>query len=397
MLIHKAYLNKNAVVFEHYVDLDSIYSNAFDDGVFASLNEIGKSDKSNSFSDTLVFGLAQMVKPAFVKSAKDATIKGVKGETITGSDSFVPLYDLLFKEIRRAVENSEITLKEYKELSKFDTTCVVELLFFNKKTSKDFSFKVKMDRLSDGKWKVVKLENLNDSLSTVSDKVNKKEILGKTDNTAVDDISKKKLNEEVMEVSLEKKRETSNFVRKQLLEADKISGENGVTTYTFSSKKPERAVNAKLTDSISVRHMFFVNEKTNEVTDAVMFIMIKDKSISSDFDTICFSVGSDIKYTINVNEWEKSKKGFKKSLPLSDTGIDYIKSDAFASKLSFMSDAYKSLSSNGTPTISFFGKGELISCYDLNNDTYASILESYLLYQVLQKNLKNKDGKTYLL
>lgn len=158
----------DVATFEKHVDMDTLYTKAFDDGVVA----VDKIQGEGTLSNPMAVGFLQMLKPPVVAALKNETIEYVKGEKENKAQSNNKADDFA-KGMKNesGIDNSK--LKDITVVSKDNNEAIVALTLYNQKIDKNFDLKVKMTKLNDGTWKLKEITNLVEFLVEV-DKAEKK-------------------------------------------------------------------------------------------------------------------------------------------------------------------------------------------------------------------------------
>lgn len=155
--------------FNRHVDLDTLYTKAFDDAFIA----FGKIEGENYASNPFFMGMLQMIKPGAVAALKANTYDYIKGEKSAESQNTEA--NKVAKNLSNAVNVESNTLKDVSVISKEGETAIVGITMHDATVDKDFQIKVKMTQLSDGKWKLVEMTNFADYLIEL-DKAKKEKI-----------------------------------------------------------------------------------------------------------------------------------------------------------------------------------------------------------------------------
>lgn len=160
--------------FEKHVDMDTLYTKAFDDSLVA----IGKINGEDLLSNPLAAGFIQILKPPVVSTLKSKTIdyvKGEKEEAKSNKDKNSQAEDMAngLKD-RAGIEN--LNIKDISVISKENNESIVAITLFHRKVSKNFDLKVKMSKLDDGTWKLKEITNLVDFLVEI-DKAEKAKLV----------------------------------------------------------------------------------------------------------------------------------------------------------------------------------------------------------------------------
>lgn len=157
-IIKESIQKHDLVKFEKHVDLNNMYTRAFDDLIMATLSE---DDKSNPF----IFGIAAMMKNIVVPTLTDETKKFVE----TGS--FEAKKNNSKNDGQQIADNmknkSGLETIEYngvESTSKEGKIAVVNIKITDKQVKKSFIIKLKMRELDDGTWQLTEISNLKEYL-----------------------------------------------------------------------------------------------------------------------------------------------------------------------------------------------------------------------------------------
>lgn len=154
-IIKEAVQKHDVATFERHVDMDTLYTKAFDDFLVATDKIEGK----NRLNNPLAIGFIQMLKPPVVSALKAATIEAIKGENknVTAKEETA---DNVAKNIKSRSGLDKAVFKDMSVISKEGDTAIVLITIHNRKVDKDFNLKIKMIKLDDGKWTLKEVTNL---------------------------------------------------------------------------------------------------------------------------------------------------------------------------------------------------------------------------------------------
>ena len=148
-IIRESVEKHDVATFEKHVDMDTLYTKAFDDGIVA----VDKIQGDGTLSNPLAVGFLQMLKPHVVAALKNETIEYIKGEKENKAQSNNKADDFAQgMKSKSGVDNSK--LKDITVVSKENSEAIVALTLYNQKIDKNFDLKVKMTKLDDGTWTV---------------------------------------------------------------------------------------------------------------------------------------------------------------------------------------------------------------------------------------------------
>lgn len=154
-IIKEAVQKHDVTTFERHVDMDTLYTKAFDDFIVATDKIEGK----NSLANPLAAGFIQMFKAPVVAALKAATIEGIKGEDKNATAKKDDAANMA-NNIKGRSGLDKAVFKDVSVISTEGDTALVAIKLHNRKVDKDFSLKVKMTKLDDGKWKLKEVANL---------------------------------------------------------------------------------------------------------------------------------------------------------------------------------------------------------------------------------------------
>ncbi|MHC1717890.1 MAG: hypothetical protein AB9883_04465 [Acidaminococcaceae bacterium] len=157
-IIKESIQKHDLVKFEKHVDLNNMYTRAFDDLIMATLSE---DDKSNPF----IFGIASMMKNIVVPTLTDETKKFVETgsfevkKTNSKNDGQQIADNMKNKSGVETIEYNGV-----ESTSKEGKIAVVNIKITDKQVKKSFIIKLKMRELDDGTWQLTEISNLKEYL-----------------------------------------------------------------------------------------------------------------------------------------------------------------------------------------------------------------------------------------
>ena len=169
-LIREAVQKHDVTSFEKHVDMDTLYTKAFDDALVA----YDKIEGTNMLSNPLAAGFIQMLKAPTVSALKNQTIEAVKGENLTENQGESDAANFA-KGVKYKSGVIDSIIKDASVISKETNEAVVAITLHNTKIDKDFIMNVKMSKLDDGTWKIKEITNLVNFLIDV-DKAEKEKL-----------------------------------------------------------------------------------------------------------------------------------------------------------------------------------------------------------------------------
>lgn len=157
-----AYHKHDVETFMWHVDLDRLYSKAFDDVLIASAKLEGIPLSEN----ILALGVAQAFKEPVISLLKEATLEKVKGDPETNHRKPGEVDETIGK-FNEATAFDKSIFKGASVVRKEGTVAIVAVKFYNEEVKKDFTLNIKMVKLEDGKWRIKEITNLIDYIVDV--------------------------------------------------------------------------------------------------------------------------------------------------------------------------------------------------------------------------------------
>ena len=193
-LIKEAVQKRDLVAFQKRVDIDSLYSRAFDDLVSDQMNTNKEMDQGMK---AIAMGFAQLLKPAVVNTLKDATKRYVETGSIETTDKknaaqssgqadkMPPQLSTNELNKQAGVANSDFRGISYTK--KDGKTAIIGLKIFEKQIGQEFVIDLKMRELDDGTWQIAEFSNLPEYLRKIE--TARKEKLARINQPIVKDIA----------------------------------------------------------------------------------------------------------------------------------------------------------------------------------------------------------------
>ena len=170
-LIGEAVQKHDLETFERHVDVKHMVGKIYDDYVVME-----SKDKGSLAGNAFALGLVNALKPVAVAQIQDAVYSEIaqKNESPQQSKTDVAVFERI-KQNKNASE-----LKGVSTISKDGDTAIVGIKYHNRKVDKDYTIKVKMEKMSDGKWRAKEAVNLVDIIEqTTKDEAEKLKELDK--------------------------------------------------------------------------------------------------------------------------------------------------------------------------------------------------------------------------
>lgn len=152
-IIKESIQKHDLATFNKHVDTQALYDRLYDDYLAYSMEKDG-------MNNPLAVGLATSFKPMAVNAMIMATNNAVSsGESPSASENDAA------GTVLRKTGASHTTFVDVVNTAQTGNSAVVSIKFNDAQVEKDFVIDVKMEKLDDGTWKVVAIENLPDYLS----------------------------------------------------------------------------------------------------------------------------------------------------------------------------------------------------------------------------------------
>lgn len=160
-IIRESVQKHDVNTFEKHVDLDTLYNKGFDD-MYIAMGELTGEDFS---SNPLLTGMLQMMKAPMIAEFKHKTMEAVKGND-NSQEAGQPKQNDPQKPgingMEDKVDIKNLDIRDISTISQEDNSAIVLLKLHNSKIDKDFGLKIRMNKLSDGKWKLKEITNLTE-------------------------------------------------------------------------------------------------------------------------------------------------------------------------------------------------------------------------------------------
>lgn len=157
-IIGEAAQKHDVATFERHVDLDTLYTKAFDDFIVAA----DKIEGEGTLSNPIAAALLQALKPAVVASLKADTLEEIKGEKADENGKKNIAAQNMTARMKKRTGLERANFKGASVISSEGDTAIVALKVHNQKVDRDFALNVKMTKLDDGKWRLKEMTNLVD-------------------------------------------------------------------------------------------------------------------------------------------------------------------------------------------------------------------------------------------
>ena len=162
-LIADAVRQHDLKTFEKHVDMDNLYSKAYDDVVAVTF---GSDKNANPIIVAIVKGIKGLAVPLLTSETRSYIVHGdkpdgdaeVQKSIPAGNENGAEIVDNLksrtgFGSLKyEGVENTDIN----------DSNAIVSIKLRDDKLSRDFILKIKMQQLDDGLWRLQEITNLQD-------------------------------------------------------------------------------------------------------------------------------------------------------------------------------------------------------------------------------------------
>lgn len=172
--IRTAAQTKNVLLLEERADLNSIYSNAFDDYVSSSL------DDSTSLGNPLAIAMVKFMKPSIVSTLVEKTKIAVKNGEFAKDEKEVnkkettvsKVYPIKESPSKEKAKEKISKMKNFKVTGVKDTViqgsnAIVSVETLDRNTNNVIIVDLKMKELNDGTWQLVKVDNFKEVLKEI--------------------------------------------------------------------------------------------------------------------------------------------------------------------------------------------------------------------------------------
>lgn len=158
-LIGDAITGHDAVSFQQHVDMDRLYSKAYDDFLNA---EAKLSNMPQSPENNFIMGYAKAIKPQVVNLLKTATLDAIAGQDTDAVFNSKAQQSVMAKNIKQATAPAGLDIGDVSVISQNGRTAAVQATLHSKKLYKDFTLNLTMNELEDGTWKLLEINNFYD-------------------------------------------------------------------------------------------------------------------------------------------------------------------------------------------------------------------------------------------
>ncbi len=162
-LIADAVRQHDLKTFEKHVDMDTLYSNAYDDVVAVTF---GEDKNANPIIVAIVKGIKGLAVPLLENETRNYIIHGDKQSSETEAHKSVPEGNENGAEIVDNLKNrTGFGSLKYEGVESTDIdgeNALVNIKLHDENLSSDFILKIKMQQLDDGMWRLLQITNLQD-------------------------------------------------------------------------------------------------------------------------------------------------------------------------------------------------------------------------------------------
>lgn len=167
-IIREAAVKHDVDTFERHIDLDRAIGKAIDDSLVA----YGVINNEDTLKNPFVAALIQNLKPQLVAQAKHMILEGVRGNGEKASNKTTnPKGQQGNKTIADDLNNKLMKqtneLKDVKVISEDKGVATVGMTVFDPSIDGEYTFKLKMEQMADGKWKIIEFTNLVEVLKNI--------------------------------------------------------------------------------------------------------------------------------------------------------------------------------------------------------------------------------------
>lgn len=163
-LITDAITNHDAAGFQQHVDMDRLYSKAYDDFLNA---EAKISNLPQSPEGDFIMNYAKALKPQVVNLLKTATLDAVSGQNTDAVFNSKAQQSVMAQNIKKAAAPAGLDIGDVSIISQNGKTAAVQATLHSKKLGKDFTLNLTMNELEDGTWKLLEINNFYDFILEV--------------------------------------------------------------------------------------------------------------------------------------------------------------------------------------------------------------------------------------
>lgn len=159
-LIRESINNHDILKFEKHVDMDRIFSKAYNDSAVA----IDKIEGGTVLTSPEGLVFIEIRKPQSLEALKKETIEIVRGITVAKQEDRTDAERYVFniRERLDILDTKNIEVRNVSLVSETSDYTLTNINFFNRHLDKDFNITVKMEKLNDGTWKIIEIYNLVD-------------------------------------------------------------------------------------------------------------------------------------------------------------------------------------------------------------------------------------------
>lgn len=177
--VRASIVNHEVDTFKKYVDVDSLLSHGYDDTIAAYIASEPKLSQDN-FSKSLVEGLAKLFKGMAITEGKESILRYVETGKLEKEDAIKTTGSTPANtpSTKNVVEQTGLKDASFRGLAytKIDGKVAnVGLKILVKETNQEVVVDVKMQKLSDGSWRIVQITNLKDLLLKANEIKNSKD------------------------------------------------------------------------------------------------------------------------------------------------------------------------------------------------------------------------------
>lgn len=183
--IQQAFKNRDLATFEKHVDLDKVLGNLFDEVIAEQADGMEFEEKR------MVSGFAYLLKKPFIQAAKDNILKEftkdetkekvseekTAGQVSQNGEIEKTSKKSFFKDFAKKLQPNKMDFKGTGSSKIEGDTAYVDIILYDTKIQKEYTFTAQMIRLNDKTWRLVGLQNVNVYLrDLLGNKLSSKEV-----------------------------------------------------------------------------------------------------------------------------------------------------------------------------------------------------------------------------
>ena len=390
-IIRNAIAKRDMNTFNYHVDIEGIYSKAYDDIIAVST-----SGDTDEFTHRMALGLTKQGKDSIVTRMRDNTFSAFRGDDLSLLD-FSPesIYTGVVKIFCESLQGKEngLVYSGFKITRQEDFFCEADITFTDVKAKKKITANFRFERLPEGKWRIVRFRNIRVAFRGIEHRFDDsakyyemyKKLQEKREAIRRDLLGEHEvLDEKTRYIA---SRDVWTILRNKATKIEKVP--NG-TMYRFISS-------ASLPSNktwLSVYNDFIVaNDGTLKKTAALVLSTAED--VRTNFDKIYFT-SMRKGFMIDVNAWEKEEIGARGKLNKVSKNTNEDLSMAFLTTTDGLEDAY-ALAYDDFLFITFYDKDRTLAEFSLNEKAQVAIRDVITVNNIIKEKLYAGNGEYKLM